>query len=95
MNEQLINQLVTKLTEAIKPQIGSWILVQEKARAYAQLEAHGTVINNHGSFVHVNESERKQLLKFYAEEVLRAIRIAYTEDAVVGAVIHDAVCTPR
>jgi hypothetical protein len=84
---------LAKIVEALQKnrsyQRGAWLLVTEAARKYAQMKAHGSYIDR-GNSVTVCFSDRENMTKMYADEVLRAIERAYAEDALMGAALADA-----
>lgn len=82
---------MTKVVQALQKnrslQRSAWLKVTEAARKYAQMKAHGSYINCGNS---ITVSDRENMTKMYADEVLRTIERAYAEDALMGAALADA-----
>jgi hypothetical protein len=77
------------LLQAQRFQAGAWTKVIEKARAYGMFEATGSYMEN-GVRVHVSHSDRKPTEQYFADELFRAARAAFAEDALMGAALQSA-----
>ncbi len=69
-------------------QAGAWQVVVEAARAYAQMEATGSYVEN--GVTHYVATDRKFMLQVLADKVLEGARKAFVEDARFGAELMRA-----
>lgn len=86
--EQFAN-IVEELRKSRAMQRGAWLQVVQSARKYAQMQAHGSYMEN-GNFHSVCFSDRKNYTEMFKENLLRDVERAFAEDAIMGAALADA-----
>jgi len=77
-------ETLEKILQAQLYQEGAWAKVTYHARQYAMMKATGSYMEN-GNRHRINFSEKVEMEKMFAGNLLRAAEDAFVEDALVGA----------
>jgi len=78
-------EIIAELAKAQGRHTSAWLEVIEWARKYAMMKTHGSYIDDKGVMMHMIGHDREAHESYYTKSLLRAIMIAYAEDALFGA----------
>lgn len=79
-----------EILQAQRFQSGAWAKVVDCSRQYAMMQATGSYMEN-GHRITVGFSDRGTMEKMFSDNLLRAARDAFIEDAMVGAALQTVV----
>jgi hypothetical protein len=89
MSRGELEKVVSALDTARKLQRGAWDRVQNKARQWAMLKAHGVYINEHGHSVRVSSGELDTYERVFRSNLLQEVEQAFAEDALMGIAVSN------